>query len=806
MTHQLSSGRRRVGLLAASTAALALAASAGATTYAAGAGPHAGPSLRASSGGAAQGFIDARTDGAQTQVDALRRLGHLDARRTAPRAATRSAAPSVSPFAGQTVLDLDGSTGTVRMLTRLDGFLTGPSTKAPSRIALQYVADHAAELGLSQSDLSTFHLKRSYRDITGAHHLFFVQRVNGRTVFGNGLTASVNRAGDLLTVGGSPISASSLAAAPPASAPVTLGTPGQALAAARGAAPTGANLTQDDATAGLFVTPTGVHPAWQTVVMSSATPALSVLDARTGRVLLRHPLANYEADPDSTGLVYHFFPHAKYGGKQVRVDFTKHHWLGPHATILKGNNSHTYSDVNDNNHPSASEEVHPLRGHSWGYRLQPFHLPWAKSFCSNPWPCSWNPDQARSWQTNRAQNATQVFFYVNNWHDHLEKAPIGFTEAAGNFQQVDHGKHGKGGDPVNTQTDDGANTDRGLPDAAHIDNANMSTPPDGHQPVMQMYLQHEPGTPYSLQGDPFSPTNVGDEADTVYHEYTHGLSNRLNVDVQGASTLGGVQAGAMGEAWSDWYAMDYLVDRHLQTDRPHRVDVRLFRYDGLGVRFDRTEPMDCPVGSKDRLCQGGDTGHRGGYTYLDYGKVVGFPEVHSDGEIWAQTLWSLRDDLGSSRTEGLVTRAMELAPYNPSFLDMRNAILVADTSLHHGADRGTIWKVFASRGMGFFAGSLGGNDSTPGASFAMPPAQLALQNIQGTVTRGGAPVANVAVTLAFQGSGTANPTAVTDSSGHYEIDGVPEGSYAKLQARGGGFHGRKSVTVSPSGATVNFGS
>ena len=97
----------------------------------------------------------------------------------------------------------------------------------------------------------------------------------------------------------------------------------------------------------------------------------------------------------------------------------------------------------------------------------------------------------------------------------------------------------------------------------------METPPDGQSPRMQMYLQHQPGTSYPDE-DPFSPTNVGDEADTVYHEYTHGLSNRLVVDASGVSTLGGVQAGAMGEAWSDWYAMDYLVDQGLQLDTPDR--------------------------------------------------------------------------------------------------------------------------------------------------------------------------------------------------------------------------------------------
>ena len=158
-----------------------------------------------------------------------------------------------------------------------------------------------------------------------------------------------------------------------------------------------------------------------------------------------------------------------------------------------------------------------------------------------------------------SQNATQVFYYVNNFHDHLQVAPIGFTEAAGNFEG--------GRRRSTTQPIDGANTDSGLPDGNHVDNANMGTPPDGQAPTMQMYLFHQPGTSYPGE-DPFSPTNVGDEADIVYHEYTHGLSNRLVVDANGNSTLGDVQAGAMGEAWSDWYAMDYLVDQGLSSSTP----------------------------------------------------------------------------------------------------------------------------------------------------------------------------------------------------------------------------------------------
>ena len=106
----------------------------------------------------------------------------------------------------------------------------------------------------------------------------------------------------------------------------------------------------------------------------------------------------------------------------------------------------------------------------------------------------------------------------------------------------------------------------------------MTTPPDGIPPRMQMYLFHEPGTAFPDE-DPFLAGNSGDEADIVYHEYTHGLSNRLVVDANGVSTLGNVQAGSMGEAWSDWYAMDFLVNEglfngHQRGRRPARRRVR----------------------------------------------------------------------------------------------------------------------------------------------------------------------------------------------------------------------------------------
>ena len=73
----------------------------------------------------------------------------------------------------------------------------------------------------------------------------------------------------------------------------------------------------------------------------------------------------------------------------------------------------------------------------------------------------------------------------------------------------------------------------------------------------------------------------------------------------------------------------------------------------------RTAAVDCPVGEAGvENCPGPDTGAGdGGYTYGDLGKIIGFPEVHADGEIWvAGALGSARghrhERVGASRDAG----------------------------------------------------------------------------------------------------------------------------------------------------------
>jgi hypothetical protein len=244
------------------------------------------------------------------------------------------------------------------------------------------------------------------------------------------------------------------------------------------------------------------------------------------------------------------------------------------GSSLNGDNAHVWADVKDNNKPDAGEEIPAVSGTDWSVPAILDSTNAAQN-CTVSRPCTWDKDVPFSWQANMAQNAAQVMYYLNKYHDHLAGAPYGFTAAAGNFQ---------GNDPVLGNAMDGANSANGLPDKNHFNNANMSTLPDGQSPTMQMYLFR------SQQGLPLPSANGGDDAEVVYHEYTHGLSNRLVLFPDGTSGLTTQQANSMGEAWSDWYAEDFLNNQGFKPDTPAIGDVVMgaITFDGLL----RSQPVD----------------------------------------------------------------------------------------------------------------------------------------------------------------------------------------------------------------------
>ncbi len=212
----------------------------------------------------------------------------------------------------------------------------------------------------------------------------------------------------------------------------------------------------------------------------------------------------------------------------------------------------------------------------------------------------------------------------------------------------------------------------------------------------------------------------------------------------------------------------------------------MFRYSGGDEVSFRTSAIDCPVGVAAENCpvDGIGTGP-GGYTYADFAEIIGQPQVHTDGEIWLQTLWQLREELGSAVMESLVTRGMELSPPEPSFLDMRNAILQADEVVFAGAHQSQLWTTFAERGMGYYAAAADGSDVNPVADFEIPPdcAVDPCGSVSGTITDSvsGEPLEGVHVGVAGHMSGLGSDLGdVTDAAGTFSIDDVPFHTYGKF--------------------------
>ena len=159
-----------------------------------------------------------------------------------------------------------------------------------------------------------------------------------------------------------------------------------------------------------------------------------------------------------------------------------------------------------------------------------------------------------------------------------------------------------------------------------------------------------------------------------------------------------------------------LVHRHAGQRGRDRVPVFRRR---RGVVPDLRGRLPGGCGAENCPVDGIGTGP-GGYTYADFGDIIGQPEVHADGEIWLQTLWQLREELGSAVMESLVTRGMELSPPEPSFLDMRERDPASGRGrLRRSAPDAALDDV-RQRGMGYYAAAADGSDVNPVADFETP--------------------------------------------------------------------------------------
>jgi extracellular elastinolytic metalloproteinase len=596
-----------------------------------------------------------------------------------------------------------------------DGFLTAPSNQTPIAIAEQYLRTNAGNLGMLASDVNNYLVTRNYvTQETGATSLTFQQTLNGLPVRNANFNITVMPNGQLLSVMGGFVSglstrANQFTTVPSVSAQSSLNAASAYLKLTNGALSgvqsetingkltlTAPSISKDKIVPTLEYVSTGgngVALAWNLRLrtLDGQNWYTASVDALSGKMVslgnyFSH--ASYEAiavpgtDPEDTPRTIITDPHIfNPVPATVPSPFGWHDTdgvAGHEFTTTKGNNVNAYADRDADDLPDAGSQP------DGGANLD---------FTGN----LVGVDFAQAPSTYTAAAVTNLFYWNNILHD--VHYLYGFDEAAGNFQFNNYGRGGAGGDAVNAEAQDGSG----------INNANFGTPPDGEVPIMQMF-----------EFNVTTPSRDGDFAnDIIIHEYGHGVSNRLTGNAEGLFAL---QSGGMGEGWSDFWA---LMLTQQSADEP-TVGRGTGMYvlgepqNGAGVRdfkygFDITDPEL--------------------ETFRSFNN--GVTEVHASGTRWTAVLWDINkllidkygfepnvynvdSNAGNIQTLKLVMNALKIQPTNPSFIDARDAILLADQMLFNGANNLDIWEAFARRGLGLGASTASGNAPTITLSFEVP--------------------------------------------------------------------------------------
>ncbi|MBD3582326.1 T9SS-dependent M36 family metallopeptidase [Flavobacterium selenitireducens] len=190
----------------------------------------------------------------------------------------------------------------------------------------------------------------------------------------------------------------------------------------------------------------------------------------------------------------------------------------------------------------------------------------------------------------------------------------------------------------------------------------------------------------------------------IAHEYGHGISTRLTGGPANSNCL--FNDEAMGEGWSDWFALMMQLKAGDVGSTPKGIAAFASSQPAEGGGGIRTLPYSTDMAIN-------------GKTFGDSNTTS--PNYRYDvGEVWASMLWDLTwayiekygfdpniytGTGGNNKVMQLVLDGLKLQPCNPGFVSARNAIIAADQATTGGADFCMIWEVFARRGLGVNASS-----------------------------------------------------------------------------------------------------
>lgn len=722
-------------------------------------------------------LVDARRSAATVPADWQARLQASAGERAARQSAMQQAYAALrasDPY-WQVQWSADGAPALVE---HRRGPLTPASTRSSIDIVREFLSAQRALYGLSDADLASLHvLGDSPGGRSGLRMLRIEQQLRGWPVFGTETRCLLDPQGRLWRTLGSlmPELATGAASADGAQRPLT-----EVLAALLGAgvpssvqaAEPLSHFQRSDGAHGsarrvwFALAPGVLVPAWAITAYTADADWYAVVDAEHAQLLWQRDLRESASQHPARFSVYvqadgqtpadspapqSPSPALPGAGTQypaisrsvVSMQSVQNLLASPNGWIddcpggadgcdsTRGNNVQVCldRDATPDQCDAAALDLggHPRGNPDAGGRNRDFLGTTPRDFDYTPAPLAANPD-AGDVPTNPdyQRGAMTQLFYVANWyHDRLYA--LGFDEASGNFQQINPSGQGLGGDRVLIDAQNsGAN------------NGNFSTPPDGAGPGrMQMYVYTGPNP----------DRDGGLDAAIVLHELTHGLSHRL---VGNATGLLWDVARSMGEGWSDFYALSLL--NAAPGDDPDAAypfgSYISYRLSNLGDNYVygyrrfpySTNPQINPLSFAD--IDDVTLDESGGIPVSPLPlSANGALEVHNAGSIWALALWEIRSRIiagaGGNVPQGnetmlqLVTDALKLTPSNPSFLDGREALLVADCMTQGCAHEQAIWGGFADRGLGYGAVAplsvLGRFDIAHlgiGESFALPHLDL----------------------------------------------------------------------------------
>ncbi|CAE6466085.1 unnamed protein product [Rhizoctonia solani] len=277
----------------------------------------------------------------------------------------------------------------------------------------------------------------------------------------------------------------------------------------------------------------------------------------------------------------------------------------------------------------------------------------------------YNPDIGATEGTNPDAARVNVFYIINMLHDLTYR--YGFTEAQHNFQQDNRGLGGLANDRVEVQVQSSLG---GI----------ITVPADGRSPRIWLGVWSNGDGAY--------------QNDITAHEYMHGVNGRLTGGGT-ATCFQAFDAHVLDEGWAD--ALPDLIQRTSAADR----DFVMGKWASPGLRpypYSTNKTINPLMYSNSATTTDSLPGAQL-WAVIWHEITVALIKEHG----FAPNLFDPTLTSGNTITLHLMIDALISQPCNPTFINARDAVIQADANRYNGANKCTLWKAFAKRGLGYGA-------------------------------------------------------------------------------------------------------